>query len=108
MVLHGFSDASETMYAATVYLRLVSRTGLIQTNLLTARTKIAPVKIQSVPRLKLYGALLLARLLDQVARGLQLDARCIFAWTDSRLVLNWIRSHASRWTSFVINRVAKI
>lgn len=96
MELHGFSDASEKAYAAAVYLRLTDNDGTIHSNLLVVRTKVAPVRTQSVLRLELCGALLLTRLLNGVAQGLQLDpSQSVFAWTDARVVLSWIRSQAS-------------
>ena len=62
--LHGFSDASEAAYAGVVYLRLVDTAGCIHTSLVMAKTKVAPIKRLSVPRLELCGALLLAQLLQ--------------------------------------------
>ena len=66
--LHGFSDASEQAYAGVVYLRMVDSTGQVHTSLVIAKTKVAPVKRLSIPRLELCGAQLLAQLLHHCQR----------------------------------------
>lgn len=70
--LIGFCDASKRAYAATVYLHVEGLNGGFHSSLLVAKTKVAPVKTQSIPRLELCGALLLIRLLRAVSTGLNL------------------------------------
>ena len=70
--LHGFCDASELVYSGVVYLRFTDRTGNVHTSLVTSKTKVAPIKRQSIPRLELCGAQLLARLISHVQRIQQL------------------------------------
>lgn len=53
--LHGFSDASEAAYAAAVYLRIDTGTK-VKCHLLMRKSKIAPAKKITVPRLELCGA----------------------------------------------------
>lgn len=105
--LIGFSDASQRAFAAAVYLRCVTGTS-ISVNLLVAKTKIAPIATTSMPRLELCGALLLSRLMKATASGIGLPTEDWLFWTDARVVLNWIRSHPSKWTPYVAHRVAAI
>jgi len=56
----------------------------------------------------LCGALLAARLLQKVADGLHIEKEVLYAWSDARVVLAWIKAHPSRWVTFVANRVAAI
>ena len=51
MQLHGFCDASEHAYAAVTYLRMTDSTGLVHVALVTCKTKLAPIKCLTIPRL---------------------------------------------------------
>ena len=57
--LHGFGDASEQAIAAVVYLRTVYEAGDVDVRLIASKTKRAPLKKQSIPRLELIGAYIL-------------------------------------------------
>ncbi|XP_055631803.1 uncharacterized protein LOC129771794 [Toxorhynchites rutilus septentrionalis] len=105
--LHFFSDASKQAYGACCYVRSIDSTGAIKVALLTSKSKVAPLKQQSIPRLELCGALLSAQLYQKVTSPLQLPAEAYF-WVDSTTVLSWLQSTPSTWTTFVANRVSKI
>ncbi|CAI6343478.1 unnamed protein product [Macrosiphum euphorbiae] len=106
--LHGFSDASEVAYAAAVYLRIDTGTE-VRCHLLMGKSKIAPAKKISVPRLELCGAWLLARLLAFAKDNLSaINIEKVTAWSDSMVTLHWIKSSTSRLKTFVANRVSKI
>ncbi|XP_071569784.1 uncharacterized protein [Temnothorax nylanderi] len=106
--IHGFCDASSTAFAAAVYIRVTSVTGETTSRLLVAKSKVAPIKSLSIPRLELSAAVLLARLLEFVRSALQLTAIPFFCWTDALVVLAWLAQHPSRWKTFVFNRVSEI
>ena len=106
--LHGFSDASEMAYAGVIYLRLVDTTGCIHTSLVMAKTKVAPIKRLSIPRLELCGALLLAQLLHHCQTVFNFPSEDTFAWTDSTIVLNWLAGNPRRFKTFVGNRISLI
>ncbi|XP_076660269.1 uncharacterized protein LOC143363592 [Halictus rubicundus] len=87
--LHGFSDASERAYSAAVFIRVPVTGARAETHLLMAKTKVAPTKPQSIPRLELCGALLLARLLRAVGDSMRPHSVTMHAWTDASVVLAW-------------------
>ncbi|XP_071582288.1 uncharacterized protein, partial [Temnothorax nylanderi] len=105
--LHDFADASERGYAAAVYLR-ITRNGTVAVHLLVAKSKVAPVKQVTLPWLELTAADLLTSLTDHTRSTLHLFTAPTFLWTDSQVTLHWIRGHASRWKTYVANRVARI
>ncbi|XP_055604663.1 uncharacterized protein LOC129752900 [Uranotaenia lowii] len=105
--LHIFSDASERAYGACAYVRSTDSSDLVKVALLTARSKVAPLHRQSIPRLELCGALIAAELYKKVMLSLQLQPETFF-WVDSTTVLHWLKSAPSSWVTFVANRVSKI
>ena len=106
--LHGFSDASTMAYGACVYVRTISHDGKILVKLLCAKSRIAPLKATTIPRLELCGALLLARLIHKVRTALETEIHAQYLWSDSQIVLAWLAAEACSWQTFVSNRVAEI
>ncbi|GFX48215.1 integrase catalytic domain-containing protein [Trichonephila clavipes] len=105
--LHGFADASSLAYAAAIYCRQKHK-GKIKVQLLVSKTKVAPFKQVSIPRLELCGAHLLSKLFKSVLRTLKHYTFDVFAWTDSKIVLSWLSSHPRKWKTFVANRTSEI
>ena len=106
--LRGFADASERAYAGVVYLRVVDTDGTIRNQLITAKTKVAPLKGISLPRLELCAATLLTRLATLTCKSLELENIAVHLWSDSTITLAWIQGHPSRWKTYVANRVSEI
>ncbi|XP_072153714.1 uncharacterized protein [Bemisia tabaci] len=106
--LHAFCDASEAGYATCIYIR--TNEPPHDTNLVTARTRVAPLKKISLPRLELCGATVLADLTDYVTKQLDpyYNISGIHAWTDSKIVLQWIQTPSYKLKTFVANRVSHI
>lgn len=106
--LHGFCDASENAYGACLYLRSVDSSGDVKVQLICAKSRVAPLKSISIPRLELCGALLLARLSSKILSTLDINVNKVFLWCDSTIVLSWLSDEPSRWKLFVANRVSEI
>ncbi|XP_029340892.1 uncharacterized protein LOC115033071 [Acyrthosiphon pisum] len=105
-LLHGFGDSSEKAYAAVVYL--VSTQKHSASMLLTAKTRVAPIKKMTIPRLELCGALLLAELTNALLKSTNINIQSVNLWLDSIVTLHWIGSDPARWLTFVSNRVGQI
>lgn len=106
--IHGFCDASQHAVCAAVYIRSSNQREEIMTQLICAKTKVAPLKRLSIPRLELLGAVLLTNLVSQVLKILNLTQFPLVLWTDSAVVYTWINNHPSKWKDFVRNRVCHI
>ncbi|KRY45546.1 hypothetical protein T03_9972 [Trichinella britovi] len=106
--LHVFGDASETAFGAVAYLMTESMDGANEVRFCLAKTRVALVKRLSLPRLELMAALHVARLKEYVERELGLLFNRSTCWSDSTIVLSWIRGDPRRWKPFVANRIQEI
>ena len=105
--LHGFADASQVAVCATIYTVELNQDRVLSTNLLVAKSRVAP-KSLTIPRLELVAAHTLAKLMSNVMTALEnirITDTCY--WSDSTTALHWIQ-HKGTWSIFVRNRVHKI
>ena len=103
-----FCDASEEAVAAAVYLNTSYKDGSSNCRLVMAKTKLAPRKTISIPKLELNAALLGARLSRYVEEALNLPDLTRLFWTDSNTTRNWLRAVAAHYTPFASHRVGEI
>jgi len=106
--LHHFSDASMKAYGVVSYLRVVGVNGNPYCSFLFGKSRLAPLKTVSIPRLELMAATLAVKI-DQLLRTEMdlVDCRSCF-WSDSTAVLHMINNSAKRFPTFVANRLTKI
>lgn len=89
--LHIFVDASEEVFAAVAYFRIVERSR-VQCSLVSAKTKAAPSKLLSIPRLELSAAVLSPRLSKSVAENHTIPIGRLVFWGNSCTFLFWSTS----------------
>ncbi|XP_036340574.1 uncharacterized protein LOC118749914, partial [Rhagoletis pomonella] len=105
--VHGFADASMRAYGCCIYIRSGYKNNY-KSILLTAKSKVAPLKTKTLPRLELCAVHLLAKLWKNIAPILLPNTEKTVFWTDSEIVLYWLKKHPSTLSVFVGNRVADV
>ncbi|XP_055522966.1 uncharacterized protein LOC129717145 [Wyeomyia smithii] len=105
---HVFSDASEAAYGACIYGRSSSMSGQIKVELLAAKSLPASLKKATLARLELCGAHIAAKLYSATVRALKMEEIKARFWSDSTIVLSWLKLPPYVWPTFVANRVSHI
>lgn len=105
--LHVFCDASERAYSAVAYLCGRNKDGDIVTCFVASKSKVAPLKKITLPRLELLGALIGARLGIHLLGPLNMEKSQLKMWTDSDS-LSLDKQHCTEMKPFVAKRVTEI
>ncbi|XP_059097362.1 uncharacterized protein LOC131891740 [Tigriopus californicus] len=103
-----FCDGSETGYGAVAYLITPSLNGNFQSSLVMAKSRLAPLKKISIPRLELTAAKLGLSLMVTIQREIPLITRMCYLWSDSETVLKYLKNEKTRFQRFVSNRISFI
>ena len=72
-----------------------------------AKTRVAPLKQLTLPKLELMGALVGARLSSFITNTISLSPSKVHMWTDSQIVLYWLQNK-KKLNQFVSHRVTEI
>ena len=73
-----------------------------------AKSRVAPLKELSIPRLELQAAVLAARLYKSIQSESRILFERVIFFTDSKIVFIWIRSQSRAFKPFVSVRVGEI
>ena len=107
-VLCVFSDASEDAFGACAYARWQLSNGKYDMRFIAAKSRVAPLKRLTIPRLELQGAVLASRLSKTIVEQCRFQFEKTVLFMDSKIVLAWICSEARRFKPFVSIRVGEI
>lgn len=105
--LHVFCDASEIAYGAVAYFRAVTR-GNVNVSFVLSKTRLAPIKALTIPRLELQAAVVGTRLRSKIVEEIDIEIDETHFWSDSRIVLHYLSSTQRRFSTYVSHRVAEI
>ncbi|GFQ65310.1 integrase catalytic domain-containing protein, partial [Trichonephila clavata] len=105
--LIGFADASAQAYGACLYVKS-ENANETQIRLLCSKTRVAPLKTLSIPRLELLAATLLSKLTSKIIKIIDLEFDEVHLFSDSKVVLDWIQMQPHLLKVFVANRVSLI
>jgi hypothetical protein len=106
--IHNFSDASSLGYGQCSYLRVVTDMGFVTCSLLFSKARVAPQKPVSIPRLELTAAVVNARVGHMLKMELNPWTVEEFYWTDSMVVLGYLKNKNRKFHVFVANRIQEI
>jgi len=97
--IHCFADASLKAYGAVVFIVQQD-----QVSFVIAKSRVAPLKLLTLPRLELMATLVANRL---VLDNLSLQDPPVYIWSDSQIVLHWVQSE-KQLPAFVQRRVGEM
>ncbi|XP_043201117.1 uncharacterized protein LOC122369981 [Amphibalanus amphitrite] len=106
--LHIFCDASQDAFGAAAYVATTMPDGRRVCSLAMAKTRVAPLKQISIVRLELQAAVLGVRVANVLRTELSVRVDRVLFWTDSTVVLQYVKNDSRRFHTFVANRVAEL
>ena len=107
-ILCIFSDASNEVFGSCAYVRWRTESNEYVTRFIAAKSRVAPLKPLTIPRLGLEAAVLATRLSQSIAEESRMQFEKVVLFSDSNIVLSWLRSQAREFKPFVPARVAEI
>ncbi|KAI5644783.1 pao retrotransposon peptidase domain-containing protein [Phthorimaea operculella] len=103
-----FCDASPAAYGTVAYWRQIDSDGRVTVTFIASKSKVAPTKLVTIPRLELQGAVLACRLAESIKREHRLIPDVTYYWADSTTVLHWIKNENRNYKVFIANRLGEI
>ena len=103
--LHYYSDASTRGYGACVYLRCIDVRGHQMSTLVVAKSRVAPSKPVTIPRLELTAAVTSVQLKPMLEKEMTLPVETHKFFTDSMVVLGYLNNKTKEFQLFVTNRL---
>ncbi|GFY32935.1 DUF1758 domain-containing protein [Trichonephila clavipes] len=104
ITIAGNMENEKGMESGTTSEYFDSRVSVI---LVRAKSRVAPLKPLSIPRLELMACCVGARLINSILKALNMPDLKVTLWSDSTTALGWIKEYGN-WSVFVANRVKEI
>ena len=106
--IHHFSDASTVGYGQCSYVRLINADQKVHCAFIMGKSRVAPLKHITIPRLELSAALVAVKVSTMLNVELNYENIVDVFWTDSKVVLGYVCNDSRRFQVFVANRVQQI
>ena len=106
--LHAFCDASEDAIGFVLYLRGIDSQNRSEVAFVSGNSRVAPRSATSIPRLELCAALEAAKAISSFREALGKKINKIFMYSDSQIVLGYLRNREKRFERYIERRVALI
>ena len=106
--LHVFCDASDLAHGAVAYLRFKFELEKPRCSFVILKSRLIPIKTISLSRLELNAAVLGGRLYTMIIKEINLSIQNVLLWTDSTLVLQYLKNQRHRFKVYVANGVTEI
>ena len=109
--IHYFSDGSESAYGAVAYARFINSEGIVSCSPILSKSRLTPLNnktYKTIPRIELNAAKLSILLKQTITEELEFKIDQNYFWSDSSIVLQYLKNETNRFTRFVENRVGLI
>ncbi|GBM66556.1 hypothetical protein AVEN_251974-1 [Araneus ventricosus] len=108
IALQGFADVSEAAYGPVVYLQCFYQNNSVKATILASKSRVAPIRVISMPRLKLCACVFLAQLVQKIRSSPKLEISNIVLHTDSTIALTYMNTPENHLKTFIANHVSKV
>ena len=105
--MHVFADASEMGLCVVAYLRFESD-DIINVSFVMGKTRVAPLKTTTIPKLELQAALHASRIKVSILEQHDITIDGVYMWNDSTTVIQWLNAFDRKQQIFVANRIGEI
>ena len=102
--MHCFCDASCDGYGAVYYFRIL-KNYIYKCSFIIGKSRVAPAKRLSTPRLELCAAVVAVRSSKVVEREHDVPIGRVIFWSDSTTVLAYLRNTSKRRPAFETHRI---
>lgn len=106
--VHGFCDASDVGYGACLFIKSVDNNGVVTIKLACSKSRVAPISGLTIPRAELSAATVLKRLYVESKSQFEFPIDRVVFWSDSTIVLCWLKKAPHLLRTFEANKVAEI
>ena len=106
--IHIYSDASEKAISAVAYVKTVDKKGSSHVGFIMGKSKVAPSRGHTIPRLELCAAVLATEVAEVILDNFDITCSSVTYYTDSKVVLGYINNTRRRFYTYVSNRVERI